>query len=50
VKHPAEMAEPEINAFLTHLAIKVKVSASTQNQIIIDDPSGNPIELFQPGR
>jgi site-specific recombinase XerD len=32
VKHPAEMAEPEINAFLTHLAIKEKVSASTQNQ------------------
>jgi integron integrase len=34
VKHPAEMAEPEINAFLTHLAIKVKVSASTQNQAL----------------
>jgi site-specific recombinase XerD len=26
------MAEPEINAFLTHLAVKEKVSASTQNQ------------------
>jgi integron integrase len=25
------MAEPEINAFLTHLAVKEKVSASTQN-------------------
>jgi len=25
----AEMAEPEINAFLTHLAVKEKVSAST---------------------
>ena len=22
VRHPAEMAEPEINAFLTHLAVK----------------------------
>ncbi len=32
VRHPAEMAEPEINAFLTHLAVKEKVSASTQNQ------------------
>jgi len=31
VRHPAEMAEPEINAFLTHLAVKEKVSASTQN-------------------
>jgi integron integrase len=32
VRHPAEMAEPEIDAFLTHLAVKEKVSASTQNQ------------------
>jgi len=28
------MAEPEINAFLTHLAVKQKVSASTQNQTL----------------
>lgn len=28
------MAEPEINAFLTHLAMKEKVSASTQNQAL----------------
>jgi site-specific recombinase XerD len=34
VHHPAEMAEPEINAFLTHLAVKEKVSASTQNQAL----------------
>jgi len=34
VRHPSEMAEPEINAFLTHLAIKEKVSASTQNQAL----------------
>ncbi|MBZ5543787.1 MAG: phage integrase N-terminal SAM-like domain-containing protein [Acidobacteriia bacterium] len=34
VRHPAEMAEPEINAFLTHLALKEKVSASTQNQAL----------------
>lgn len=32
--HPAEMAEPEINAFLTHLAVKERVSASTQNQAL----------------
>jgi len=28
IRHPAEMGEPEINAFLTHLAVKHKVSAS----------------------
>lgn len=34
VRHPAEMSEAEINAFLTHLAVKEKVSASTQNQAL----------------
>jgi integron integrase len=34
IRHPAEMSEPEINAFLTHLAVKEKVSASTQNQAL----------------
>ncbi|MCD6334047.1 MAG: integron integrase [Candidatus Latescibacteria bacterium] len=34
LRHPAEMAESEINAFLTHLAVKEKVSASTQNQAL----------------
>jgi len=34
VRHPGEMAEPEINSFLTYLAIKEKVSASTQNQAL----------------
>jgi integron integrase len=34
VRHPAEMAEPEINAFLTYLAVKEKVAASTQNQAL----------------
>ena len=34
VRHPAEMAEPEINAYLTYLAVKEKVSASTQNQAL----------------
>jgi hypothetical protein len=28
IRHPAEMGEPEIIAFLTHLAVKHKVSAS----------------------
>ncbi len=34
LRHPSEMAEPEINAFLTYLALKEKVSASTQNQAL----------------
>ncbi len=34
LRHPAERGEPEINAFLTYLAVKEKVSASTQNQAL----------------
>jgi hypothetical protein len=33
-RHPAEMGTVEIEAFLTHLAIKRHVSASTQNQVL----------------
>ncbi|RQW02831.1 integron integrase [candidate division KSB1 bacterium] len=33
-RHPLEMGEAEINAFLTHLAVDGKVSASTQNQAL----------------
>lgn len=33
-RHPAEMGEPEINAFLSGLAVKEHVSASTQNQAL----------------
>ena len=33
-RHPNEMAESEIAAFLTHLAVDRKVSASTQNQAL----------------
>lgn len=33
-RHPAEMGEPEINAFLSGLAVKERVSASTQNQAL----------------
>lgn len=33
-RHPDDMAETEINAFLTHLAVEAKVSASTQNQAL----------------
>lgn len=31
-RHPAEMGSPELEAFLTHLAIQRNVSAGTQNQ------------------
>lgn len=34
VRHPDEMGESEINAFLTHLAVKERVTASTQNQAL----------------
>jgi site-specific recombinase XerD len=34
LRHPAQMAEPEINAFLTHLAVTEHVSASTQTQAL----------------
>jgi len=33
-RHPAEMGEPEVNAFLTALAVEGCVSASTQNQAL----------------
>lgn len=33
-RHPKDMGEREINAFLTHLATEAKVSASTQNQAL----------------
>lgn len=33
-RHPGEMAEVEVNKFLTHLAVNEKVSASTQNQAL----------------
>jgi len=34
LRHPADMGAPEINEFLTHLAVDQKVSASTQNQAL----------------
>ena len=33
-RHPAEMGAVEIKAFLTHLAVKRNVAASTQNQAL----------------
>ncbi|VTT99814.1 integrase : Integron integrase OS=Methylomonas methanica (strain MC09) GN=Metme_1559 PE=4 SV=1: Phage_int_SAM_4: Phage_integrase [Gemmataceae bacterium] len=34
IRHPNAMAEPEVNAFLTHLAVERRVSASTQTQAL----------------
>ena len=34
LRHPADLAEPEINAFVTHLAVEEHVSASTQTQAL----------------
>ena len=33
-RHPLEMGEPEVVAFLTHLAVERDVAASTQNQAL----------------
>jgi integron integrase len=33
-RHPAEMGVPEVQAFLTHLALEQHVAASTQNQAL----------------
>ncbi len=33
-RHPRDMAEPEVEAFLTHLAVNRQVAASTQNQAL----------------
>ena len=33
-RHPAEMGAPEVQAFLTHLAVEQNVAASTQNQAL----------------
>jgi len=34
LRHPRELGEPEIGAFLTHLAVARRVSSSTQNQAL----------------
>jgi hypothetical protein len=33
-RHPKDMGAPEIEAFLTHLAVQTKVAAPTQNQAL----------------
>jgi site-specific recombinase XerD len=34
MRHPREMGSSEVNAFLSHLAVDLQVSASTQNQAL----------------
>jgi len=34
MRHPAEMSEPQVTAFLTHLAVDRRVASSTQNQAL----------------
>ena len=34
VKHPREMGAPEVEHFLTYLAVELNVAASTQNQAL----------------
>lgn len=34
MRHPREMGSAEVNAWLSHLAVELKVSASTQNQAL----------------
>ena len=53
-RHPDEMSEPEINGFLTHLAVQRNVSASTQNQalaavlFLYRDVLGRPLDWIEP--
>ncbi len=39
-RHPKDMGVPEIEAFLTHLAVTQQVSAATQNQALYQTPDG----------
>ncbi len=33
-RHPQDMGKPEVEQFLTHLAVERNVAASTQNQVL----------------
>ena len=59
-RHPKDMAGPEIEAFITHLAVERNVAASTQNQAlsavlflykyVLDQELDIPPTLIRPGR
>ena len=38
-RHPREMGKPEIEEFLTNLAVNLRVSSSTQNQAFLQQLS-----------
>jgi site-specific recombinase XerD len=42
MRHPRQMGEAEINAFLSHLATEERVSASTQNLALPESASAFP--------
>lgn len=52
-RHPDTMAEPEVNQFLTHLAVDRSVAASTQNQalaallFLYDVVLGRPLDRIE---
>jgi site-specific recombinase XerD len=60
IRHPQEMGVEEIEAFLTHLAVVDKVSASTQNQalsallflykVVLDREIEEPIDALRAKR
>ena len=53
-RHPAQMGAPEVTRFLTDLAVRRRVSASTQNQalsaltFLYGEVLGQPLELLGP--
>lgn len=47
MRHPRDMGAPEINAFLTHLAVQGNVAASTQNQALSPAIAGVAIGQYQ---
>ena len=59
-RHPLEMGEADVDAFLTHLAVKGVVAASTQNQAlgallfldkaVLDRPLGGRIDAVRARR
>jgi integron integrase len=59
-RHPRSMSKPEIEAFLTYLAVRKKVSSSTQNQalsallflyrIVLDQPIDFPLQSVRAKR
>jgi hypothetical protein len=46
-RHLAEMGGPEVQAFLTHLAVEGNVAASTQNQVISREDGSGTRAVFE---